>query len=200
MTPLGSPPALLGIDLLPARARRSRGVPVRQLHRIPLVWLTSGALVAYTAWSAGAAHVTRQRLRDARARIDQLRPRKQELDGLQQTLQRLQAEEQAFRAIGPAGPGWAGRLNALSDLTPDGIWFTELVMDPAIGLQIQGTATAQGGAEMVRIGQLVNDLKAHAAFASLIRSVQIESIRRAQDKEIELVQFALVCELDPAER
>jgi Tfp pilus assembly protein PilN len=200
MKPSGDRPALLAIDLLPERRRETRGVAVREISRIPLVWLTGGVLVAYTAWSAGAVRFARRRLHDARARIEQLRPLKQEVDRLQQAVQRLHAEEEAFRAIGETGPGWSSRLNALSDLTPDGVWFTEFVMDRAIGLQIQGTAIAQGGAEMVRIGQLVNDLKAPAAFASLIKSVQIESIRRAQDHEVELVQFALVCELDPTQR
>ena len=88
---------------------------------------------------------------------------------------------------------WAKRLNTLSDVTPEGVWFTELSLDEDKGLVIQGSAIGQGGAEMVSVGRIVSDLKANADFSSVIKDIQIESIKRVQEKEVELVQFTLTC-------
>ena len=90
---------------------------------------------------------------------------------------------------------WSKRLNTLSNLTPDGVWFTELNFDQAKGLVVQGAAIGQGGDEMVTVGRLVQDLKADPDLASAIQDIQIESIKRAQEKEIEMVQFTLTCAL-----
>jgi len=61
---------------------------------------------------------------------------------------------------------------------------------------IQGSAIGQAaGSEMVSIGRLVQDLKADADFSAVVKDIQIESIKRSQDKEVEIVQFTLTCTL-----
>jgi hypothetical protein len=60
------------------------------------------------------------------------------------------------------------------------------------------SAIAQGGTEMVTVGRLVQDLKADQYFALAVKDIQIESIKRVQEKEVEVVQFTLTCALVPS--
>ena len=46
---------------------------------------------------------------------------------------------------------------------------------------------------MGQVGRLVGDLKADPDFASVFKYMQIEAIKRAPEKEIELVRFTVTC-------
>ena len=186
---------LLKINLLPEAFRKTSNSPLNQLYRTPLMWISVGAMaiVALLLWLPAAVH--RRQLEQLTATIQQLTPKKQEVDQLQQALKRLQIQQAAFRKLQGGQGFWSRRLNTLSDVTPDGVWFTELVLDESKGLTIEGSAIGQSGSEMVSVGRLVQDLKADPGFASVVKDVQIESIKRVQEREIELVQFALTCAL-----
>ncbi|MDP3703732.1 MAG: PilN domain-containing protein [Candidatus Omnitrophota bacterium] len=136
-----------------------------------------------------------QQLQKLEREIQALSPKKAELDQLQQVIHRLRSQQEAFQGLQQGQRRWSKRLNTLSTHTPEGVWFTEFVLDPARGLIIQGAAIGQGGAEMVSIGRLVQELKNDADFAAAVKDIQIESIKRAQDREIEIVQFTLTCSL-----
>ena len=187
---------MLTIDLLPENARKARLSQVEQLHRAPLLWVIGGVMLALPMLLFIPLQVRRQQVQRLTAKIQELQPRAQEVDQLKRFLQELRAQETAFRGLGKERGFWSKRLNRLSDLTPDGVWFTELTLDETKGLVIQGAAISQTGDEMVSVGRLVTDLKASADFSSaIIKDVQIESIKRIQEKDIELVQFTLTCSL-----
>ena len=48
---------------------------------------------------------------------------------------------------------------------------------------------------MVRIGHLVQDLKRDTRFSTLLQDMQIESIKTAQEEDIEIINFNLTCRL-----
>jgi len=137
----------------------------------------------------------RQQLQTLNTDIQALTPKKAAADELQRVIHRLRMQESAFQGLEQGHRRWAKRLNTLSTLTPDGVWFTDFVLDPARGLVIQGSAIGQGGTEMVHIGRLVQELKNDADFAAAVKDIQIESIKRTQSGEIEIVQFTLTCSL-----
>ena len=186
---------MLRINLLPPSERKATFSPVEQFHRTPLMWIVIGGMIACALVLLVPIGLRRPHLHQLNAEIQTLTPRKAEVDRLQDVIKRLRAQEQAFQGLRQGQHRWAKRLNTLSDVTPDGVWFNELAMDQTRGLVIQGSAIGQGGAEMVRIGRLVQDLKSDADFSAAIKDIQIESIKRSQDKEIEIVQFTLTCSL-----
>jgi Tfp pilus assembly protein PilN len=190
---------MLKVNLLPEGARKATLSPIEQLHRTPLMWILVGAMAAVPIALLVPLGLRFQRVKQLNARIQELQPKKLQIDRIQQMLRQLQQQEAEFRGLRDGRSLWSKRLNILSDVTPDGVWFTELALDPAKGLSVHGSAIGQGGSEMVHVGRLVSDLKASPDFASAVKDIQIESIKRVQDREIEIVQFTLTCALvEPA--
>ena len=187
---------MLKINLLPEGARKAALSPIEQFHRTPLMWILVGAMAAFPASLLIPLYLRRTQLQELSGRIQALQPKKLEVDQLQRFLQQLRAQAAAFQGLEKGESRWAKRLNRLSDVTPDGVWFTELSLDQTKGLVIQGSAmVGQGGSETASVGRLVQDLKADPDFASAAKDIQIESIKRTQDKEVEIVQFTLTCAL-----
>ena len=188
---------MLKINLLPEGARKAAVSPIEQFHRTPLMWLFAGGAVVVILLLFIPITLRRQQLQQLRNKITALEPKRQEVDQLQRLVQRLRTQEAAFRGLDKENRAWAKRLNILSDVTPEGVWFTELTLEPGKSLVIQGSAIAIAG-EKASIGRLVQDLKANPDFTSVIKDLQIESIKRVQEKDIELAQFTLTCVLQEA--
>lgn len=186
---------MLKVNLLPESVRKDTLSPIEQFHRTPLMWWLVGLMVGLVLLALIPVALRGQRLHALNAKIRTLEPQKREVDQLQQSLQRLRAEEQAFRGIASGQSLWSKRLNILSNLTPEGVWFTQLSLDPDKGLLIQGSAVGKGDTEMVSIGRFVQDLKEDTYFSSGLKNIQIESIKRVQEKSIEIVQFTVTAAL-----
>ena len=189
---------LLKVNLLPESARKASLSPIEQFHRTPLMWFAVAALVGFAVLLLVPIGILQGRLRQLNSTVEQLQPRKAEVDRIQRSLQNLHAQEAAFRNLKQGRSLWSKRLNLLSNVTPEGIWFTELTLDPSKGLTIEGSAIGQGGAEMVNVGRLREDLQADPDFRAAVKDVQIESIKRIQDRDVEIVQFTLSCKLADA--
>ena len=186
---------MLKINLLPSGARKTSLSAVEQFHRTPLMTIAVAVMVLLPVSLWVPIHFRHRALRELTAQLQVLQPRKVEVDRLQRVLRRLRAQEAAFRGLGKGQDLWAKRLSTLSDVTPDGVWFTDLSLDKAKGLVIQGAAIAQGDPEMASVTRLVQGLKADADFTAAVKDIQIESMKRVPEGEIEVVQFTLACSL-----
>jgi hypothetical protein len=189
---------MLKVNLLPEGSRKASLSPIEQFHRTPLVKILAGLMTVFALLVCLPIGLRKAQLKQLEARIQELHPRKVEVERIQEILKELRTQETAFQTLKQEGGSWAKRFNVLSDLTPDGIWYTELVLDEVSGLVIQGSAIGQGGSEMVKVGRLVQDLKLSPDFAAVVNDIQIESITRVQEKDVELVQFTLTCALLPS--
>ncbi len=185
---------MLRVNLLPETARKTSLSHVEQLHRTPLMWLagTLMVLVLLLVWvPIPFRNAELKRLND---QIEVLQPKMAAVQQIQRFLQQLRTQEEVFRGMGKDQSLWAKRLNTLSRLTPDGVWFTELSLDDLKGLVIQGSAL-----EQLSVTRLVQDLKADLDFSAGMKEIQIESIKSMQDGEVEVVQFTLASSLkEPA--
>jgi len=184
---------MLTINLLPESARKASLSAIEQFHRTPLMWIAVAGMVTLPLLLLGPLHLRRHRLQQLQATISLLQPKKARVEELQRSLQELQAQERAFRGLG-AGQGglWSRRLNQLSRVTPDGVWFTELDLDLDRGLLIQGSAIEEVGPEKSSVARLVHDLKGDAEFMAPFKDLQIESLKRLQEGDQEIVQFTLI--------
>jgi Tfp pilus assembly protein PilN len=186
---------MLTVNLLPEHARKITLSPIEQFHRTPLLWILVGLMALLVAAPLIPIAISGQQLRGLTASLQTLEPRRQQVEQLRRVIAELRAQEAALQRVRTGQELWSKRLNILSDVTPDGVWLTELLLDPANGLTIHGSAIGRGGSELASIRQLVKDLQADADFAAVVQDIQIESIKRVQEKEIEVVQFALACAL-----
>jgi len=188
---------MIAINLLPEASRKPQAASWQQFPRSPLALLLSGALVGVSALLLLIQGVEQAQLARLSAQIKQLETRKQAVDQLKQSVDALRSQQAVYRRLDRARSRWARHLNVLSDVTPDGVWFTDLSVDAAKGFTLAGRAIVHGGEEMVRIGQLVKDLKTDPGFSETVRDIQIEEIKRVQDGEIELVEFTILGTLVP---
>ncbi len=186
---------MLTINLLPAGVRKASLSPVEQLHRTPLMWIVVTTLVALGCLAWMPIPFRQRQLAQLTANIQVLAPKKQALDQVQQALQRLRSQETAFRGLGQGQRMWSKRLNILSDALPEGVWLTDLALDQAKGLVIQGSAIGQGDPQMTSVTRFVHDLQTDQNFASAMKDISIESIKRVPEGEIEIVQFTLTCSI-----
>ena len=186
---------MLQINLLPESARKNVLSPIEQFHRTPLMALAVIVMLAVAGAFLAPITMHRHQLRQLTQQIQLLEPKKLEIDQVQQLLQQLRAQQSAFQGLSRSAGGWAKRLNTLSDATPDGVWYAELTLSKDNGLLIQGSAISEGGTETVNIGRLVQQLKEDPGFAAVVKDIQIESIKRLQQEEVEVVQFTLACTL-----
>ena len=186
---------MLTINLLPENARRAAPSNIEQFHRAPLAWIIVALMVGVPLLLWLPLQWRRYELASLTAKVRDLEPKKAAIDQLQATMQELRAKEVAFKALRQGHNLWSGRLNILSDVTPDGLWLTELSLD-ARGLTIQGSATArQSDPELVSITKLAQGLKADPDFSSAVKDIQIESIKQVKEGDIEVARFTVTCAL-----
>lgn len=189
---------LLRIDLMPEGARKSAPSAMDQFHRTPLMALAGAIMVAVPLLLLIPVSFQRQQLAKLRTEIEALEPRRAELERMQQFVQRLRSQQAAFQGLRKGHDIWSKRLNTISNVTPEGVWFTDLSLDHKKGLVLQGSAIASSGPEMVSVTRLVQALKVDSDFSATFKSIQIESIKRVQEGSFDIVQFTVTCMFTPA--
>ncbi|MBI4341107.1 MAG: PilN domain-containing protein [Candidatus Omnitrophica bacterium] len=188
---------LLKINLLPESARKPAQLPMQQLHRTPLAAIALVVLVGLPLALWVPLQLNRVYLQQLTKKARLLEPKQAEVAKVQGLLARLRAQQAVFQELKGGKDTWAQRLNILSDLTPTSVWFTELSLDRSKGLVLQGMALASQGPEMVTVTRLVQELQSNATFASPFKQIQLESIKRVQQGEFDVVQFTITCTIVP---
>ena len=186
---------MLKINLLPETARKATLSPIEQFHRTPLMWIALVVMGGLPLMLVIPLQMYRQQLQQLTVKVNTLEPQRAAVDQLQRTLQQLRDQEAAFRGMAKGQGLWAKQLNSLSNLTPNGVWFTDLTLDQTKGLVIQGAAIGQADPEMANVTKLVRDLETDANFSSAVKDIQIESIKRVPEGDFEVVHFTLTCSL-----
>lgn len=184
---------MITINLLPQIRRKSGASSLDHVRRSPLaLWGVIGVL-AITGCLVLLKAFRQQQLTRLTGRLQQLEAKKQDINNLKTALQQFRDQQAIYQGLAKGRSRWARRLNALSDLMPDGVWLTDLTLDPANGLVIQGAAVEQGEEVMAQIGRLVQALKDDPDFSQAVRDVQIESIKSTKEGDLDVTQFALIC-------
>ena len=192
---------MITINLLPEAYRRPAVSSAQQLYRSPLALLLLLALLGLGGLLVIVYQVRVIQLGRLTQQLQALDAQKGTVDELSSSSKTLRDQKAVFERLLQQRSHWGRYLNRLSDVTPDGVWFTDLMLDREKGLVLQGSAVHQNGEEMGRIGRLTQDLKGDADFAAMIPDVQIDSIKSTQDHDIELSIFTLTGKLaKPAEK
>lgn len=184
---------LLRVNLLPESARKPALLPTEQFYRTPLMLIAVALMVLFPIGLQIPLQLNKRQLSQLNRKITVLEPRQAEVTRVQQLLTKLRAQQTAFQGLNAGTDSWAQRLNILSNIVPQGMWFTELSLDGTKGMVIQGSALASQGPEMVNVTRLVQDLQSDPAFSSAFKQIQLESIKRVQQGDFDLVQFTITC-------
>ncbi len=183
---------MIKINLLPDSYRKPSASSASQLARSPLALLILGTMAAMVVLLVTTTNISRARLAIVQAKLAQLEPRKGQMEVLVKSVQQLRDQKAVFEQLIQSRSQWARHLNCISDVTPGGVWFTDLQIDPDKGLTLQGSAITEGGEEpMMQIGRFAQDLKSDKAFSSAVHDIQIQSIETTQDSDVEVVRFTL---------
>ncbi len=189
---------LLRINLLPENAQKANQQSAQQLYKTPLAGIIVGLLFLLGVGLQVPLQLNQRQLKNLNSKIKVLEPQQAEVKRVQELLLRLRVQRDAFQNLKTGTGSWAQRLNLLSDVTPNGVWFTELSLDRSKGLVIQGMALASQGPEMVTVTRLVQDLQSDVNFSSAFKQIQLESIKRIQQGDFDVVQFTVTCTVTPA--
>jgi Tfp pilus assembly protein PilN len=182
---------MIRINLLPPAYRKAPASSVQQFFRSPLAAILVAVSLGAAGLLAGAAKARQVRLSELQDRTREVEPRRLAIEELLKSVQLLREQKVIMERVVQVRSQWARRLNQLSNVTPEGVWFTDLMLDQDKGLVLQGSAVGQGGTEMVQIGRLAQDLKADAVFSAAVKDIQIQSIESVQERETEVVKFTL---------
>ena len=182
---------MIRINLLPPAYRKPPASSVQQFFRSPLAAILVAASLGAAGLLAGVVKSRQVRLSELQDRAREVEPRRQAIEDLLKAVQLLREQKVIMERVVQVRSEWARRLNQLSNVTPEGVWFTDLMLDQDKGLIIQGSAVGQGGTEMVQIGRLAQDLKVAAVFSAAVKDIQIQSIESVQERETEVVKFTL---------
>jgi Tfp pilus assembly protein PilN len=89
---------------------------------------------------------------------------------------------------------WAGKLNKLSDLLPNGMWFNSLSVD-AKGFSLGATVISFSKEEMNLINRFIGALKADKEFSEDFQGISLGQIERRNIGGYDVVDFSLSAEL-----
>ena len=182
---------LVKINLLPESHRRPSASSAQQFVRSPLALIIAVLLASSAGFLVMASQMRQRRLSQIQQCIQQIDSKKASIEELSRAVEKLRAQKSMFEGLVQSRSQWARYLNLLSDVTPDGVWFTDLQLDMEKGLILEGSAIGQGGKEMQNIGQLAQELKTNPVFSGAIKDIQIQSIASQQDEETEVIKFTL---------
>lgn len=187
---------LLRINLLPESSQKASQQSVEQFYRTPLVGIGIGLLILLALALQVPVQLQQRELDRLNEKIRLLEPKQAEVKRVQDLLGHLRTQRDAFEGLKMGNGSWARRFKVLSDATPNGLWYTELSLDRVKGLVIQGLALASQGPEMATVTRLVQDLQSDANFASAFKQIQLESIKRIQQGDFDVVQFTITCTME----
>lgn len=186
---------MITVNLLPEAYRKPQVTSIQQFRRSPLAIIGVSVLVGLGLLFGGLKGLGQMHLGRLNARLQALASQQQAINEVKAAIATLREQQQVFEQLDRQRSQWAHRLNILSDVTPDGVWFTELVLDGQHTLTLHGAAISHGGEEMAAVSRFVQDLKTHPQLSGVFRDIQIQSIQNVQEGEIELMEFTLACEL-----
>lgn len=199
------PTPQIAINLLPGAspARRTRALrPNFQVPRgMPLVIAGSVlgilALVVVAVLLMGSAQ--QRTLARLRREWDALSPKRTAFIELQAEQARLDARLAVLTKLVEGRAVWAQRLNRLSDLVPDGVWFSRATIEPPSQLTLEGSALERTGEGMQAVSKLLSGLQGDQSFTSIFDQIALQSFTTRTVGSTELLDFTIVCSRDAPE-
>ena len=89
---------------------------------------------------------------------------------------------------------WSMKLNAISDALPKGVWFKRITLQDTT-LVLEGSAVSKQKNEIAVVGNFVNTLKKNESFMKDFASLEVNSIQRGKQHNVDIVDFTIAAKL-----
>jgi len=206
---------MIEIDLLPKELRRKEvDIPIAAF--IPVVVVVVG-IHLLLGISSG---IKQRSLATLEEEWRGLQPGMEIAEGLTNELTTMRGRIDAIDNLIQGRMSWAMKFSDLSDAMIPGVWLNKLWLEQKITLEkmelgqpgpgegqpqqatrervirtlhIDGSAIATGGGETAAIGKFIKSLKNNDGFFSDFKEVETTSIQRSRLKDIEVMEFELIC-------
>ena len=188
---------MIEINLLPYQYRK-RKIQLPDLGKFKILPLTIGAaafLIALYILLSTVSIVKSNTLKGLNSQWQSLATERQEADKLKRELRRLEKKKEIIDNLTVARLLWAKKLNQLSDLMIDGIWFESLSLGERKqkkALILKGNVVSRKKEETALIGKFMQKLREDKNFSSDFSDIELDSIKRKLIGETEVMEFNLV--------
>ena len=150
---------MISVNLLPQAYRKAGSSSFQQFHRSPLAIGLVSLLAGLSFLLVVLRGVEQFRLARLTVRVNTLAPKHQAITEVKAALAALREQHQTLQYLDGQRSHWAACLNVLSDAIPEGMWLTELTLEPQSKLVLAGMAMSQGGEGVASVTRFVHELK-----------------------------------------
>ena len=188
----------IAINLLPSAVQDKRAtarLPFHLPRGAPMLigGFVFGALLIGGAIVLLVGRSQQQMLAHLHAQIDALNPKRQSFTALQAEVGKLDTRIAALKTLVENHPAWAERLNRLSDLVGESIWFSKLTLQPPSQLVLEGSAVERSGDGMQAVSQFLTKLQSDQTFTSVFDKITLQSFTTRTLGSTEVLDFTIVC-------
>ncbi|MBL7070661.1 MAG: hypothetical protein ISS26_00605 [Candidatus Omnitrophica bacterium] len=206
---------MIKINLLPKELRVKK-VELPNISFLPLVII----VVLVHIILGFSTNMKEKSLAELEDKWQALQPEKKIADELTDELTTKRVKIDAIDSLIQGRMSWAKKLSDLSDVMTPGVWLNRLWLEQETLLErmelkrsgsedqqpqtitrkkiiktlhINGSVIAKGGEETAAIGKFIKSLKNNKSFFADYEEVEATSIQRSRLKDIEIMDFELIC-------
>ncbi len=190
----------LTINLLPKAPTKKRpmklGLALPSLKGLPIILgvVVGGAILLITLVAVVTAGAMQGQLTRLTKEWEALAPQRQSFTTLQQQQQQGEARVAKLAQVVEQRIVWSQRLNRLSEVLPNDLWLSHLVIDAPFHLTVHGSALERSTGEgMQAVSQFVAALQRDAVFTSLFDKITLQSVKTRAISQTEVIDFTIEC-------
>lgn len=130
------------------------------------------------------------RLRQQEKAFAGILPQKQQVDEIKAHVDKAKAFEDLFSRVSVRRFVAAAKLDYLSDVLPEGVWFQELSFSQEMG-EIKGSCISLNAQELTQVGKFLNALRADKQMRKDFPRIELVSVQRRKLGATEIVDFVI---------
>lgn len=188
---------MIEINLLPEEMRRENRFRFNlDIEASKVGFLAGGVLIGFLIivvilFSIGSS-VRKGQTANLIKKEQRILPQKSEVEAVNKEIAVLNAKMAALQGIARRRYLWAEKLNQLSDMILQGIWFTRIYTDSGERLIIEGGVISKREEAMAAVGNFMKEIRGNEAFFKDFTNIKLESVQRKSLDERDVVDFRIV--------
>ena len=188
---------MIEINLLPETVRPQKKAYFKLDIGLTKVKLFAGASIAgvlillLIILSVGSS-VRKGQILKLMAKEEITLPQKLDIEAVNREIVLLQSKLDAFDGITKRSFLWAQKLNELSGMVLQGIWFTRIQTDVENRLIIEGSVISKKEEAMVSVGKFMKKIMENSSFFKDFSNINLETLERSNIENRGVVDFRIL--------
>lgn len=207
---------MIEIDLLPKELRKKK-MDLPDISFLYIIASFVGIIIVIHLLLSLSINVKTKSLKRLQNRWQVILPEKETADKLKCELTTMRNRIDGIDNLIQSRINWAKKLSDLSDAMIPAVWLNKMWLEKKVILQkaevkkgeetantepqsitvktlhLNGSVIATGGEETAAIGKFIRSLKNNQGFFSDFSEIESVSIQRSRLKDIEVMDFELIC-------